>query len=270
VSFEFANDSFAYHIEDPEGEERDLVAFYYDLNYTHPTTFRTPNVLPFPGCELCFCLKGKFFLLQGRQRLQMPAVWLTGQSTVAKVYEAEPNTNIFIVRLKQHVLKSYLQNRNEWKNTIFQLDDLFHPNIVKLLMATFLTDTFPEKMKAVVEALKTIRSYKPDDNYEWLQNVEQSLKTDISIQQLAQQVYISPRQLERKFKEYFDVTPAEYIRLQKLSDAVDHYARNADTTITDASFAGGFADQAHFIKIFKSFSNQSPLKFFRQHNVKKK
>jgi methylphosphotriester-DNA--protein-cysteine methyltransferase len=92
----------------------------------------------------------------------------------------------------------------------------------------------------------------------------------ISLQELAGEVFISPRQLEREFKQKIGISPKQYMRIARLNSV----QKMINETTSKQDFSGisydaGYADQAHFIRDFKYFTGKSPRRFIenRKHFI---
>jgi AraC-like DNA-binding protein len=85
----------------------------------------------------------------------------------------------------------------------------------------------------------------------------------IRVEDLAQQSYISMRQLEREFTSKIGITPKQYIRLARLNEVHRQLQLHKEMSFTQITYQCGYADQAHFIRDFKNFTGESP-KFFQR------
>jgi AraC-like DNA-binding protein len=82
-------------------------------------------------------------------------------------------------------------------------------------------------------------------------------------QELIQQVPISPRQLQREFKNVYGITVKDYIRLSRLN-AINRYMLSKNVNLSQLPYELNFTDQSHFIKEFKTFAGVAPTKFMRR------
>jgi AraC-like DNA-binding protein len=78
----------------------------------------------------------------------------------------------------------------------------------------------------------------------------------ISLEQLAQTVYLSPFHLSRLFREHLGVPPHTYLNQIRVRQA-QHLLRQG-VSVADVAVRVGFADQAHFSKAFKRILGVSP------------
>jgi AraC-like DNA-binding protein len=87
-----------------------------------------------------------------------------------------------------------------------------------------------------------------------------SAKGISSIEAISKKLYVSTRQIERCFKEQFGVSPKTYQRIIRFRNAYSQVRRRQHNRMkwTDISYSSGYADQAHFIRDFKSFTGANP------------
>jgi AraC-like DNA-binding protein len=79
---------------------------------------------------------------------------------------------------------------------------------------------------------------------------------EMRVTQLAQQSGLSPRQLRHCFTEELGINPSAYLRWRRLRRAVACIER--DATLTEAAVEGGFADGAHFSRVFQAQFGMAP------------
>lgn len=111
---------------------------------------------------------------------------------------------------------------------------------------------------------------------EWLQKQllkhEPQAKTDrcihkifekkgmIDIAELARDIQLSTRQLERMFKKVIGLTPKFYCRIIRFNHIFEVIKNHKDSWIRTA-LQSGFFDQSHFIKNFKEFTGEEPSNY---------
>lgn len=84
----------------------------------------------------------------------------------------------------------------------------------------------------------------------------------VKIEDLAHQVHISQRQLEREFKRKLGVTPKYYLRITRLNK-VQRLLQEREMDLTSVAYYCGYTDQAHFIKDFKNIIGKNPSIYLR-------
>jgi len=81
-------------------------------------------------------------------------------------------------------------------------------------------------------------------------------RREIQMTQLAKQSGLSLRQLRHRFAEELGTNPSAYLRWRRLRRAVT--AIELGATLTEAAVAGGFADGAHFSRVFQAQFGMAP------------
>lgn len=90
--------------------------------------------------------------------------------------------------------------------------------------------------------------------------VETSLGERLTLQEIADAVYISPYHFSRIFKAIMGISMHEYIRRRRLSQAAEKLIAT-DLKIIDIAFDCGFESQESFTKSFKQYFGHTPMKF---------
>lgn len=83
---------------------------------------------------------------------------------------------------------------------------------------------------------------------------------EISIEKLAQTLYLSPNHLTRCFKKKYGMTISEYLMELRLSLAAELLS-NKEIPVTAVAAKVGYANYAYFIKIFKKKYGVPPMKY---------
>ena len=90
--------------------------------------------------------------------------------------------------------------------------------------------------------------------------IENSSNQNISIGEFAEQVYLSPSRLEKLFKEQVGIPITTYRLRYRVYIGVLHLALGA--SITDAAYASGFSNLAHFSRSFIAIHGVQPSFIF--------
>ena len=84
---------------------------------------------------------------------------------------------------------------------------------------------------------------------------------DIRIKDMLTDLHISRDPFEKRFRRVTGTTPKQFAGIIRLRYLIDHYTN--DDSLTEAAYAAGYFDQAHFIKDFRAFTGQTPHAFFK-------
>jgi transcriptional regulator GlxA family with amidase domain len=92
-----------------------------------------------------------------------------------------------------------------------------------------------------------------------IQMMEQNVEDPLSPADLAEEVGMSTRQLERLFRRYLNRSPKRYymeLRLQKARNLL----MQTDMSVINVALACGFASPSHFSKCYRSHYNTTPYR----------
>ncbi len=87
---------------------------------------------------------------------------------------------------------------------------------------------------------------------------------NISIRDIAIEVGISERSLERLFSRYVGTTPKAYSRIVRFQNVLREIEGSESPDILDTALAFGYYDQSHLINDFNQFSGSSPAAFLER------
>ena len=80
----------------------------------------------------------------------------------------------------------------------------------------------------------------------------------IRIEELASELSVSRRQLERAFLANIGLSPKRWCRVVRFQHAVQSMSEQRDCDWADLAYRLGYADQAHFCREFRTFTEVAP------------
>lgn len=96
-----------------------------------------------------------------------------------------------------------------------------------------------------------------------IQYMEDNLESPTKVREVAVLVNLSVRQLDRKFRDAFGLSPAAFFRRIKVQRA-EWLLAHTRRTITQIAFDCGFADSSHLSRVFKQTYAAQPRTFRRR------
>lgn len=93
----------------------------------------------------------------------------------------------------------------------------------------------------------------------WAVNLALKRQGLVRVDELARAVDLSPRQLERVFRDRVGLAPKQFLRVVRFQEVLGAIRQGSEPRRwADVAVACGYYDQAHFIHDFKAFTGQSP------------
>lgn len=90
--------------------------------------------------------------------------------------------------------------------------------------------------------------------------LDNNYRQKITLNELAEKLHIAPIYFSRKFKEYFGLSPIDYVIMLRLHEATLCLA-NEEMSIAEIAESVSYHDSFHFSKLFKRHYGVSPQKF---------
>ncbi|WBA43592.1 helix-turn-helix domain-containing protein [Hymenobacter canadensis] len=86
----------------------------------------------------------------------------------------------------------------------------------------------------------------------------------VSLPQLRQQMQLSERSLQRRFKYHVGVSPKLFSRICRFQASLAQLRAAHYEKLSDLAFEHDYADQSHYIRTFREFTGISPQQYRRQ------
>lgn len=102
--------------------------------------------------------------------------------------------------------------------------------------------------------------------YDIADYLSQNCEQNLSLDEIAEQFYLSKYYMCRLFKEVTGYSISEYINIHRIQKA-RHYLENTDLSISEITGLIGYGSMTHFEKNFKTYMNVSPLKYRKSGNL---
>lgn len=90
--------------------------------------------------------------------------------------------------------------------------------------------------------------------------IQEHLTEDLSVQQMAKDLFVSQSHLSVKFKKETGITLSAYITEQKIKRAMK-YLKNTNKTLLEISAFLGFSSQSYFQNVFKKYTGMTPKQY---------
>jgi two-component system, response regulator YesN len=182
--------------------------------------------------------------------IEMPQT--NGITLLYWIKEQSPATQCIIISC--HSVFSYAQDALRLGCVDYMLKPVLPEALEKILTKTIRdlrTGHFEEETKTASSLISMA-----------VKVIAENLHTDISRKEVAQEVFMNPDYLDRRFKAETGLSVAQYITQKKI-DKAKHYLRNTSMTISEIAYSLGYGSLSSFSSIFKQITSQSP-QFYRK------
>jgi len=94
--------------------------------------------------------------------------------------------------------------------------------------------------------------------------VQVHLESELSLNELASIIQLSPHHFCRLFKNTLDITPHRYVLCERISESKRLLATGRMSLI-EVALTLGFADQSHFTEVFRKVTGTTPKRYQKVH-----
>lgn len=176
----------------------------------------------------------------------------------ARVYEKKKLTqyieledeSLFILRLKPYTLKIFEKyNWNLIEKLLHRIDIIFNTqSIIKKKNCVnelfILSEEKLKKFEILIDSVKIINK----------------AEGSILVEEVAEKLTLSLRSLQRRYKDYIGISLKEYSNIIKIQSSIKKLNKlkfhNIDSTPKI------YCDYSHFYKLFKKYTNLTPVKYY--------
>lgn len=203
---------------------------------------------------------------QQHSKLAIPSFFITGQATGRYELSLSGKIGMVGVVFKPAALATFF-NLPMYELTEERLD-----------LASVLGKTVEDLGERIVEAkswqqrLKLLENWLLElhraktgdfDSIDFAANLILDRMGNVEIEEILSSVFMSRRQFERKFFTKVGISPKYYMRIRRIGYVCNLLARQRKADWQLLIGAGGYFDQAHFIKEFKHFLGATPSQYFK-------
>ncbi|WP_346319668.1 AraC family transcriptional regulator [Chitinophaga sp. YIM B06452] len=243
----------------PPPHLQDHIRHFWILESEHPngdSTFRT-LADGCPGLILQDTDKGVMF----KNDKELPGALLYGQSTSHAEVKVEGMFSTIGIYFSPSGLRSVFGLRaDELTNGCLPLSEIAR----SLTQQLGETPGLDEKVKLLTDYVANlVRRHAKDVDKTMEHALARILHSEgaISLKELRDELQLSERSFERKFKQIVGVPPKMFSRISQFQASLSQLRKLKYEKLSDVAFGNEYADQSHFIRSFKEFAGVSPFQF---------
>ncbi|WP_257668958.1 helix-turn-helix domain-containing protein [Parapedobacter tibetensis] len=239
-----------------------------DIMVFEDVTTTSKTVLPFfadglPGLMFHITPNGQWVQPHNKK---MPILYIYGQTINPVELHMNGPYKIITFQLYPFVLSSFfhinpkdindgcfdLTNLDSWNKVLPKLNNLNDTKHQTEIIQAFLYDELLSKKDKLDFAIR-----------EAIQLVFQS-NAQLTVLEISKKIHLTVRTFQRHFLAEVGVTPKEFIQIIKFQQSLEQLTEKEYEKLTEIVYNNGFADQSHFIKVFKAFTGKTPKNFLKK------
>ena len=247
---------------------RPFIKFFWALESAAPVgtskTFRAivdgcPGAIILPSDNDAFC---------DEHKNKLPGLFLYGQTIKPVKFSASGPLKVIGICLQPHALKAVFGfDADELTSSCMDLgltSGKKQGNLSERLSEAGSTEKQLKLLSDHFMNLSQNNRKTTDDatNYAVTRIIQ--AKGDISLKDLQQQLQVSERNLQRRFRQAVGISPKLFSRICRFQESLDQMRKSNYNKLSDLAYDNEYADQSHFIRVFKEFTGFSPLDFKKQ------
>jgi AraC-like DNA-binding protein len=228
------------------------------------------SILPFfadgyPG--LIFQQTTNGLLVKPHDKL-MPHFFLYGQTIHPVELVITGPYKLIVFQLYPFVLKSFFNvEPKDLNDNCYNLNQLENNTGAHTLIKLNQTQSFKERIDIITAFIHLLFENKQKElDFTIAIAIQKiiSVKGQLNIGDLYRELNLTERTFERRFISSVGVTAKQFSKIIQFHQSLEQLTVKDFTKLTDVVYANGFADQSHFIKVFKAFTGKTPFAFTAQ------
>jgi len=222
------------------------------------------KVLPDTGIVIGFQYKGRLSRLDDGAELPLSISGISGLADHSRTFRNSPDIGTILVLFKEAGAAPFFQTPiHELFRESVSLDNFMLRSELLFLEEQLAEATEDGKRISAIEQflIHRMSTAEPDKLVLAALAIIHKARGDIRIKDLMHQLHVSQSPLEKRFRQAVGTSPKRYASIVRMKNVIEQY--NPANSLTDLAYEGGFYDQAHFIKEFKTFTGDTPEKFFK-------
>ncbi len=192
---------------------------------------------------------------------KMPEIFLYGQTIKPIGLVLQGPFRLIVFQLYPFVPKSFFNiNPSEINDNCYDLETFFKKELVELqneknltsqiaIISSFLFAVFQQKKAAIDAQIK-----------EAIEIITEN-KGLVVIKSLSEKLKLNSRTFERRFLKEVGLSAKQFSKIIQFQQALGQLETKDYDTLSDVVYQNGFADQSHFIRVFKAYTHKTPKQF---------
>lgn len=203
--------------------------------------------------------------LQVRSKLfSLPRLFLYGQNTFPKKSIFKIRHKLIILHLHPESLKLLFKvNPSRWIDEYIDLVKLNDP-ITEAFYNRFYSHVNLNDQLTIIAHLieQKAKDASPVKYGKSLLNLIEQ-QPSLTVSELSKKLCTTPRTLQRVFKSQLGLPPSTYLQIVQFQKALKALHTQPAKPLSQVAYENDYADQSHFNRVFKKYTNITPAAFLR-------
>ena len=196
---------------------------------------------------------------------QMPDLFLYGQTIRPIQLKIEGAYNLIVFQLYPFVLDSFFAvNPKDLNDDCYDLAHIKDFDVKRTISQLKKAVDFNSRINIITSLLYSIFQAKREKiDYKIQQAIQLIVnnRAQQTIKEVREKLNITERTFERRFMAQVGVTPKQFSKIIQFQLSLNDLTDRDFTKLTDIVYKNGYADQSHFIRVFKAFTGKRPKDF---------
>lgn len=196
---------------------------------------------------------------------RMPEIFLYGQTIKPITLEISGAYKIIIFQFYPFVLKAFWEITPESINdSCYYLDNTFGKSIDELTQELISAPTILNKINMMSDLLLMYFERKKNNlDFAVRQAIQHIIDSKglVAIKAIAEKENLNIRTFERRFLNETGLPAKQFAKIIQFQSSLEQLTAKDYKKLTDIVYENGFADQSHFIRVFKAFTGKTPKSF---------
>jgi AraC-like DNA-binding protein len=224
----------------------------------------TYKIFPSTGLVIGFQYKGRLATIKEGITENLATSGITGIADNVKVFKNSVNIGTILVFFSEVGLASFTScPANELFNQSVSLDNIFNKSMISEVEEKLACAERDKQRINIVERflLSQLKDIQADKLIIEAVKIIYQSKGTIRIKELSEKLLISQSPLEKRFRRLVGTTPKKFASITRFNSVLNNMGGNK--SLTEICYENNFFDQAHFIRDFKQYTDDTPENFKR-------
>ena len=196
---------------------------------------------------------------------KMPEIFLYGQTIKPITLEISGSYRIIVFQFYPFVLNAFWRiSPQSINDSCYYLDDVLGKSMDELTQELVSAPSIQKKIAIITQLLQGyFQKKKMNLDFSIRQAIQYIIdhRGLVTIKAIAEKEKLNIRTFERRFIKETGLPAKQFAKIIQFQASMDQLTSKDHKKLTEIVYTNGFADQSHFIRVFKAFTGKTPKSF---------